>query len=57
MEVESLADREECNFPFRQEIRTVLSGEKLGYDGAYAQSVVDGFMERLEKCEVARIEV
>ena len=31
LEVESLADREECNFPFKQEIRTVLSGGKVGY--------------------------
>ncbi len=57
MEVESLADREECNFPFRQEIRTVLSGEKVGYGDAYAEEVVDAFMKKLKKQEPLKIEV
>ena len=48
-EVESLADREECNFPFRQEIQTVLNGEKLEYDYSYAEEVVDTFMKKLKK--------
>ena len=57
MEVESLADREECNFPFRQEIRTVLSGEKLDYRDTYAEQVVDAFMKKLVKQKAHKIEV
>ena len=57
MEVESLADREECNFPFRQEIRTVLTGEKLDYGDTYAEEVVDTFMKKLVKQKAHKIEV
>ena len=57
MGVESLADREECNFPFRQEIRTVLSGGTLGYGETYAEQVVDAFMKKLKKQDVHKIEV
>ena len=56
-EVESLADREDLNFPFRDEIRTVLSGGKVKYSENYAEEVVDAFMEKLEKQEALRVEV
>jgi len=57
MEVESLADREDCNFPFRDEIRAVLNGEKLEYDENYAEEVVDSFMDKLLMQEARTIEV
>ena len=56
-EVESLADRAECNFPFKQEIQTVLNGGTLEYDENYAEGVVEEFMEKLVKQEAHRIEV
>jgi len=57
MEVESLATREDCNFPFRQEIRTVLNGEKLKYGDAYAKEVVEKFMDKLVEQKAHRIDV
>lgn len=56
-EVESLADRPECNFPFREEIQTVLNGGTLEYDENYAEGVVEEFMEKLVKQEARTIEV
>ncbi len=56
-EVESLADREECNFPFREEVRTVLSVGKVDYEAGYADKVVERFMEKLVKQEAQKIEV
>jgi hypothetical protein len=40
MEIENLADREEWNFPFRQEILDQFLGKELGYDSAYAENIV-----------------
>lgn len=57
LEVESLADREELNFPFREEIRTVLSGGKVYYDENYVEHVVEEFMEKLVEQEPLKIEV
>ena len=56
-EIESLADRAECNFPFREEIQKVLNGGTLAYDENYAEEVVEEFMEKLVKQEAHRIEV
>ena len=56
-EVESLADRAESNFPFKQEIQTVLNGGTLEYDGSHAEEVVEEFMDKLVKQEAHRIEV
>ena len=56
-EVESLADREELNFPFREEIRKVLSGEKLEYSENYVEHIVEEFMEKLVMQEAHKIEV
>ena len=55
--IENLADREECNFPFRDEVRAVLNGEKVEYSENYVEEVVDAFMEKLEEQEAHRIEV
>ncbi len=57
LEVESLADREEFNFPFREEIQTVLNGGTLDYDEKYAKEVVESFMKKLVKQVARRIEV
>lgn len=57
LEVESLADKEDCNFPFRDEIQAVLSGEKVEYSEGYIEEVVDGFMKKLVEQEPLKIEV
>ena len=57
IDVESLADAEKYNFPFRAEIRKVFDGEILEYDNVYAEEVVKDFMGKLKRVEVKRIEV
>ena len=56
-EVESLAGREEFNFPFKDEIQAVLDGEELDYDGSHAEEVLDSFMDKLVTQEARTIEV
>jgi hypothetical protein len=57
MEIENLAVNEDCNFPFKKEIVDVFAGKKLGYDLIDAQIVVDEFMNKLKRCDIAKIEV
>ncbi len=57
IDVESLADSEKFNYPFRSELRHVFDGKELKYDDAYAEKVVEDFMIKLERCDVERVEV
>ena len=58
LEVESLADSEKHNFPFRQELELAFAGEKIKYDDAsYAANIVQKFMQELKRSDVTRIEV
>ncbi|MFC1830499.1 hypothetical protein ACFL0S_00565 [Thermodesulfobacteriota bacterium] len=56
-EVESLADREECSFPFRQELRDVMGGKTPYYNAADAEIVVELFMEKLQLQKIKTIKV
>ncbi len=57
LHIESLADRPDFNYPFKDEIVDVLGGKKLEYDENYADSVIEEFMEKLQTVEVRRIAV
>ena len=57
LQVESLADRVENNFPFKQELDDVFGGNKVAYGDGYAQGVVEEFVGRLERCDVERIAI
>ncbi len=57
LHIESLADRPDLNYPFKDEIVDVLGGKKLEYDENYADSVIEEFMEELQTVEVKRIAV
>ena len=57
LEIENLADREDCNFPFRQELKDIMDGKTSYYNAADADIVVELFMEKLQRQEIKAITV
>lgn len=57
LEVESLADCIERNFPFKQELDDVFGSKDVKYDDTFAQLVVKKFMRTLKRVDVETVVV